>query len=582
MRKVISILLILLGTSFAGQNSLPKYWIFFTDKDLHSAQDTTAALKNAEARLTGRSLARRAKSLSQDALVDWYDIPVSKNYIKSIEAYGVQIIHKSRWLNAVSIRANSAAIDKLVQLPFVKRISLVAVQRSPFRTTETPDYGLTERQLEISNIPALHRIKTFGYGVLLCITDTGFKFSHIATENAEVVAQYDFVCNDSIVDLEEGDNPSVISHGTRVWSEIAGRIPGTYWGVAPEASFLLARTEDVDSEWVGEEDNWAAAAEWADSIGADIISVSLGYYSWYTYDQMNGDSAIITIAADRAAYLGIAVFTAAGNSGGYRTLVAPGDGDSVITVGACDSYGTICGFASKGPTADGRLKPDIVTHGAGTYVADPYSDSLFYSCSGTSMATPIAAGIGALILQLRPSMTPMDLLNVLKMTANNTTTPDSAQGWGIIDACAAVAYPFNDTSIIILEAGWNIVALSVDSAIATDALPIVSPAYAYDDSIYIEVDTLIPGKGYFVLSLVDTFFTISGETIDDIEFEIAQGWNLIGGLSRRTFVTEIDEFPITPEFFMVSNNTYFISKSLIPGQGGWFFSLTDRTVHLLE
>src|SRR5206468_1153215 len=208
-----------------------------------------------------------------------------------------------------------------------------------------------------------------GTGVRIGIFDSGFDTQNPAFTGIAVTAQYDFVFGDTIVRNEPVDDPSAQGHGTAVWSLFAGDVPGRLHGVARGASYLLAKTEDVRSETRIEEDNYVAALEWADSIGVDVVSSSLGYLTFdngfsYTPSQLNGDVAVTSVAVESAAAKGILVVTAAGNSGpAFRSLVTPGDADSIITAGAEDSLGAIAAFSSRGPTADGRLKPDLTAPG---------------------------------------------------------------------------------------------------------------------------------------------------------------------------------------------------------------------------
>ncbi len=578
-------------TSHKGRG---KYWVFFTDKGLHSHQDTTKALEEVKKILTPRALRRRAKVLPADSIVDWRDIPVNPDYLRQVEETGAQIVHITRWFNGVSVYADSQQILRIGKFPFVSEIRPVAVRRTKIGKSTTIEfiptpsdalYGLAAEQLHSMDIPPIHKMGIFGDGVLVCITDTGFNLEHSAVRHCDIVGVYDFVDGDSVVDLQPGDNPAIVSHGTKCWSEIGGRVDSLYWGAAPEASFLLARTEDLDTEWVGEEDNWVAAAEWAESLGVDVISVSLGYFGWYTADDLDGDTPIITAAADRAAMLGVAVFVAAGNSGtsGYRTLTAPGDGDSVITVGACDSRLTLASFSSRGPTADGRLKPDVIAHGVGTICANGMSDSTFGGSSGTSMATPMAAGIGTLILSAKRSLSPMQLLHCLRMTADQAITPDSARGWGAVDAAAAIAYPENDTSFVYLHANWNLFALPVDTIIPTTAIPGLTTAFSFlpDSMTFVPVDSLRPGTGYFIHIERDTFAVLVGRPITELTINLRRGWNLIGGLSRRTFVIELDKYPIA-DFFIYTPKGYALAPSLTPSRAGWFWARKDTTITLRE
>jgi serine protease AprX len=240
-------------------------------------------------------------------------------------------------------------------------------------------------------------------------------------------------------------------HGTYTLSALAGFKEGQLIGPAYGASFLLAKTENTDYERHIEEDNWVAGAEWADSLGADIISSSLGYRDFdssntsYTWKDMDGNTTIVTIGADVAASRGILVVNSAGNegsaSGNINTLVAPSDGDSVLAVGAVYSSGALVSFSSMGPTADGRIKPDVVARGFGTYCASSWDTSGYAGVSGTSLSCPLVAGASALVLQANPTFSNMDIINALKNTASQAQTPNNEYGWGIINAYQAALYP---------------------------------------------------------------------------------------------------------------------------------------------
>src|SRR5256712_6106053 len=234
--------------------------------------------------------------------------------------------------------------------------------------------------------------------------------------------------------------PGQVARGGRApgpasWALFAGGGGGRLHGIARGAQFLLAKTEDIRSETRVEEDNYVAALEWADSIGVDIVSSSLGYLSFddgsgYTPSQLNGDVAVTSVAADAAAQRGILVVTAAGNGGpAFRTLVTPGDADSVLTAGAEDSLGQIAGFSSRGPTADGRVKPDLRAPGV-LVCALGGGAGAARRLSGTSFATPLLAASAALLKQIHPDLGPIALRGALKAYATNRATPDSTRGWG--------------------------------------------------------------------------------------------------------------------------------------------------------
>ncbi len=283
-----------------------------------------------------------------------------------------------------------------------------------------------------------------GTGVRIAIFDGGFDTQNPAFAGITVTAQYDFVFGDTIVRNEPADDPSAHGHGTAVWSLFAGDVPGRLHGVARGAAYLLAKTEDVRSETRVEEDNFVAALEWADSIGVDIVSTSLAYLNFdngfrYTPSQLNGDVAVTTVASDLAAQRGILVVTAAGNSGpGARSIWTPADGDSVLAVGAEDSLGVLASFSSRGPTADGRIKPDFTAPGVDVCVV---SGSSVVRMNGTSFATPLLAASAALVKQLHPTMGPMALRDAFRRWAFNRAAPDTVRGWGRPDVTAAAVFP---------------------------------------------------------------------------------------------------------------------------------------------
>jgi len=213
-----------------------------------------------------------------------------------------------------------------------------------------------------------------------------------------ITAQHDFVFNDGVVRDEPGkDVAGAQSHGTETWSLFAADVTGRLHGIARGANFLLAKTEDIRSETRVEEDNYVAALEWADSIGVDIVSSSLGYLMFdngfsYTPSQLNGDVAVTTVAADMAVQRGILVVTAAGNDGPFsRTLSTPADADSVLSIGAEDSLGTIAVFSSRGPTADGRVKPDFTAPGVAVCVLTNSISSRAFRMFRASLFIPVAS-----------------------------------------------------------------------------------------------------------------------------------------------------------------------------------------------
>jgi subtilisin family serine protease len=277
--------------------------------------------------------------------------------------------------------------------------------------------------------------------------DTGFRKDHVAFAPAytdgRVLAEHDFVFGDGNTQNELGDDPSQHNHGTLTWSTLGGQADGNLYGPAYGADFILAKTEDIRSETQVEEDNWMAAVEWADSIGADVISSSLAYSDWYVYANFDGDQAVTTIAADMAAEMGIVVCNSASNSGpSAGTIAAPADADSIVTVGAVTSLGTIASFSSRGPTFDGRIKPEVCAQGVQTTCASPSGTTGYTTASGTSLSCPLVGGCAAVLLSAHPDWTPMQVREALMMTASQSATPDNNYGWGIVDLLAAVNYSY--------------------------------------------------------------------------------------------------------------------------------------------
>jgi len=371
----------------------------------------------------------------------------------------------SRWLHAVSASAPAAALRLLAQDRSFARIQPLGRWRlrpgpDPTRPAPAPallgpdtcgaagdpTYGPSEMPYRLLDLRPLADQGIDGSGVRIAILDAGFNTLDPAFSGVTVTAQYDFVFGDSVVRNQPDDSLPLDPqfHGTAVWSLFAGLVPGRLVGIARGASYLLAKTEDVRSETRVEEDNYVAALEWADSIGVDIASSSLGYLAFdngfsYTPGQLNGDVAVTSVAAESAAAHGILVVTAAGNDGpGFRTLVTPGDAKSVITAGAEDSLGNIAGFSSRGPTADGRLKPDLTAPGLAVCTV---AGGALGRLNGTSFATPIVAASAALLKQLHPGLGPLALRDALRHSGANAAHPDSIRGWGHPDVALAAVFP---------------------------------------------------------------------------------------------------------------------------------------------
>lgn len=447
----------------ARQDSV-KVWIFFKDKGVNEL-DETALRRVTKASVSPESFRRRVKRLGNRPLFDYSDLPVSKTYLEQISDAGGRVDNVSRWLNASSVWLAGTALENLNQLPFIDSIKMVgtAKRAEPLPVKEPlfrpfqPDsfilnYGPSFDQLAQINVPVLHRMGFSGKGVKVAIFDTGFLLSHIAFDSlrltGRILATRDFIHKDTdVVDLGDADGTAQRDHGTSTLSVLGGFASGQLIGPAFGASFLLAKTEIALAETVSvEEDNWVAALEWADSMGAEVVSSSLGYTTGvgggYTQADMDGNTAITTIAADMAMAKGILVVNAAGNERirpgfTWGTIIAPADGDSVLAVGAVDQTGFIANFSSPGPSADGRIKPDVCAQGVSTVSALSSFNNSFGSRSGTSFATPLVAGAAALLFEVDTLMSPFTAYSRLRSTASQASTPNNDFGYGIINAFAA-------------------------------------------------------------------------------------------------------------------------------------------------
>ncbi len=417
-----------------------KLWVFFTDKGRDGEPK--------RARLSPKCL-RRRRLKGARPIVDSTDLPIKAEYVSQVLSCGAELRARSRWLNAISVKAKAEEIRKISTLPFVGKLDKVmGFKRRKIEAErgEIPkirggrywlDYGPSYPQLSLLQIPQLHQLGYDGSGILICLLDTGFYLTHGCFDSLKVVATWDFIFRDEGVQDGPEDGPGQQDHGTSVLSVLSGFKQGELIGPAFGASYALAKTEDIRSETPIEEDYWIAGLEWADSLGADVVSSSLGYTRFdgdtgYTYQDLDGNTARTTVAADLAVAKGMVVVTAAGNEWDkpWHYIVTPADGDSVLAVGAVDMEGNLARFSSVGPTADGRIKPDLVAPGVKVWSADTRSSSYSYK-EGTSFSTPLVAGAVALLLQVDSTLTPMEVRARLCSTGSQASSPDTLMGWGI-------------------------------------------------------------------------------------------------------------------------------------------------------
>jgi len=422
--------------------------------------------------LTESARNRRAKVDPSRWLIDRRDYPIADTVLQRIEATGLTIRHASRYLRAVSVTADSTQIVAAAALPFVQKVTPLRIlstalpevrrDRSEVRPRNLADYeyGGSMAQNRFIQADRLHRMGVTGRGVLIAVFDSGFDTAPSALSSASIIAAYDFINGDtSVGEVDCSEDPNAGNHqnyhGTLVLGVIGGYAPDTLIGVAPEAEFALAKTEITcdNTEIKLEEDNWIAAAEWADSLGADIITSSLSYSLFtdsgsYTMDDMDGNTALITIAADIAASKNIIVISSAGNDRGspyWDRIAAPADGDSVLAIGAVNPDSTLAGFSSPGPTADGRIKPDLTTLGVGVFTVLPSQIGGYTPwATGTSFSAPLVAGGAALALDYDPTMTAEQFRHLARTTADRVDQPDNDFGYGLFNAFRATGIPTLD------------------------------------------------------------------------------------------------------------------------------------------
>ena len=461
----------LLEVVAAGATDSLPVWVEFQDKGEDGPASLARKLDEARAALEPRALARRLRA-HVSPLVDYRDIPVWTPYLESLTTRGMQPYGVSRWLNHVAVRIPPGRLADLAALPFVRRLEpvergtpirdlpgepLAAPAPGSMRASNTAiSYGLTLSEISQINLPALHNLGYTGAGILICMLDDGFNHYtlHQATMN-QVIAPgrvRDFVDGDLNVENLAAPSGQFI-HGTWTFATAGGFAPGSFVGSGYGAQFALGRTENDASEHLVEMVYWGMGAEWADSMGADIISSSLGYNTFdspdlsYTYMNMDGHTTTITRAAEIAASKGLLVVNAAGNEGGspWNFIIAPADmnGDSMIAVGAVNLGGAVASFSSRGPTFDGRIKPDLCAMGVSNplpNVRNPFNPTAYENQNGTSFACPLIAGLAACLMQSTPGATPKQIILALRATASQASTPDNIKGYGIANALAAHDY----------------------------------------------------------------------------------------------------------------------------------------------
>jgi serine protease AprX len=461
---LLSIAILTAFASTGGYAESRKVWVFFRDKGGQSLPKTAAWERAARLGISEEALRNRAKVRSRERLVDSSDLPLESSYVAALKRAGFEIKSRSRWLNAVTVLADENRIRDLSALPFVLKVRPVVSYSRVIPEGESGrpgqlerrasggyDYGASETQVSLMHVPEAHELGLTGRGVRIGMLDAGFD-----TEGRRVFGKIDLIRRRSFIDqgllgaAARNDKSSQKNHGTETLSVIGGFDEGNLVGPAFNASFALAETEWVSSETRVEEDWWVSGIEWlVDSVGVDVVSSSLAYNTFddgtgYAYADMDGRTCATTVAANMAADRGVVVCNSAGNEAGskWRGVLSPADGESVLAVGAVSLEGTHAGFSSGGPTADGRIKPDISAMGVGVVVVNPdrEDDSEYLFASGTSFSCPLIAGVCALVAEAHPDLTAGEIREAVRNTSSRSEDPDTLIGWGIANALEAVFY----------------------------------------------------------------------------------------------------------------------------------------------
>ena len=426
---------LLFPVSVFSQQFEYKFFISFSDKDFSEYK-----ISEPEKYLSSRSLERRQ---NQNILLNKSDLPVSKLYVSQVREEGFKVLTKTKWFNGIVVSTTDSSLIDNINFSFVDSVFYFGKwtvgnkeHRKGFSFSSKMDYGASLNQIYMLWGDSLHYHGFRGENMLIAVLDAGFynvdSLSCFDKLNSEgrILGTYDFVEQEQEV---YKDN----THGMMVLSCMASDLEGEIIGTAPDADYYLLRTEDVYSENVIEEYNWLCAAEFADSIGADIINSSLGYTTFdyaiqnYTYNDLDGKTAPSSIAATMASRKGLIVVNAAGNSGnsGWKHIGVPADSDSILTVGGVDENKEMASFSSYGPTSDNRIKPSVCAQGKNASVMN--SSGKVIKANGTSFASPILAGMVACLWQAHPNKTNMEIINAIIRSASLFNTPNNQEGYGL-------------------------------------------------------------------------------------------------------------------------------------------------------
>ncbi|GAB4229018.1 MAG: S8 family serine peptidase [Ekhidna sp.] len=451
MNRFLGVLIVVLIGATQGwtqtASDTSRYFVYFQEK--LEAENYPFTTNAPQAFLSQRSIDRRNK---HGIAITEEDLPVHPGYVQSLREEEVDVFFTSRWLNGALVQTHTNKIAGIEALDFVDSVRLIAEgprlrykkqQVAPPASFDTPPGMTGDSNIQLGMIGGLfmHSEDIKGQGMIIAVLDNGYTgvnrfepFEHV-WENNQIIATKDFVENSGNV-FQYG------SHGTAVFSIIGAKYETDtteFIGVAPEASYVLCVTEDNKAENTIEEYNWLLGAEFADSVGADVINGSLGYRLFdiaehnYDYDDLDGNTAVVALAAQLASEKGMVVVVSAGNEGdnlsGWRYITSPADAAGALTVGSVDVNFERSLFSSIGPTSDGRIKPDVAAFGNGTTVMR--GNGLIERGSGTSFASPVIAGLAACIWQINPERTSWEIISALKKSGHQSEKPDTLLGHGV-------------------------------------------------------------------------------------------------------------------------------------------------------
>ncbi|CCG53268.1 Probable S8 subtilisin family serine endopeptidase precursor [Flavobacterium indicum GPTSA100-9 = DSM 17447] len=452
-------------------------WVYFNDKP-----NAATYLANPLSMLTQRSIDRRT---AQGISIDVTDVPIEPTYISQIaSSTGITVMAKSKWLNALHIRGTQADIQALTGLSFVNHITFANHSLNPGgrlsgSTTRVGavnknldalinyNYGGSTNQIEMLNGHLLHQQNYTGQGKIIAVLDSGFigvnsvaPFQNLIN-NSQILGGYNFPDGNSNIYTRH-------NHGTMVLSTMGGYADGQLVGTAPNASYYLFITEDVNSENPVEESYWVEGAELADYYGVDVINSSLGYFDYdnpnysHQYDDMIGTKTFASRGANMAFSKGIVVVVSAGNSGATAEphIATPADAFGALTIGAVQSNESYAAFSSIGPSYDGRVKPDVCAKGQAATVSN--TSGTIVTANGTSFSGPIMAGMVATFWSAVPTLTATQVVNFIRQSADQYTTPTPQKGYGIPDFQLALNNALHTTSFT-TESNFTLVANPVEN-----------------------------------------------------------------------------------------------------------------------